>query len=68
MSTQLLYRPVQYCAISMQSYTGFATRDDVHNVIIIHAYTAVKHDAIISVELLGAAVSTNIGLTWNTTP
>jgi len=52
----------------MQSYTGFATRDDVHNVIIIHAYTAVKHDAIISVELLGAAVSTNIGLTWNTTP
>ena len=36
----------------MYSYTGFATRDDVYkrNHNIIHAYTAVTHDAIITVS------------------
>ena len=33
-----------YCTIS--SYTGFATRDDVYDVIIIHAYTAATRDAV----------------------
>jgi len=37
-----------YCTTS--SYTGFATRDDVYDAIIIHAYTATTHDAIIVVS------------------
>jgi len=46
-SIQLLYRPVlRYIQLS----TGFATRDDVYEVIIIHAYTAATHDVIIIVS------------------
>ena len=33
-----------YCTISR--HTGFATCDDVYDVIIIHAYTAAMRDAI----------------------
>jgi len=41
--------PIQlYCTISR--HTGFATCDDVYDVIIIHAYTAAMHDAIIIVS------------------
>jgi len=39
----------------MSSYIGFATRDDAYDIIIIHAYTAATHGAIISVELLGGS-------------
>jgi len=39
-----------YCTIS--SYTGISTRDDIYEVIIIiHAYTAAMHDAIITRRL-----------------
>ena len=40
---------------TISSYTGFATRDDAYDVIIIDVYTAAMHDAIISVELLGGS-------------
>jgi len=32
------------------SYTCFATRNDVYDVITIHAYTAATHDSIIIVS------------------
>jgi len=53
LSTFFLYMPMicphscyigLYCTIS--SYTGFATRDDVYDVIIIHACTAATRDAV----------------------
>jgi len=40
---------------TISTYTGFATRDDAYDVIIIDVYTAAMHDAIISVELLGGS-------------
>jgi len=58
----LLYMPIicpYSCYIGLYStistYTGFATRDDAYDVIIIDVYTAAMHDAIISVELLGGS-------------
>ena len=37
-------------ACTISSYIGFATRDDVYDVITIHAYTVATHDAIIIVS------------------
>ena len=43
---QLLYRPVLHYV----HYIGFVTRDDAYDIIIIHAYTAATHGAIIIVS------------------